>query len=77
MDWRWKVAATEYKRHRVKHPGCRWRIVEPVMLLNSIVVLNKPDLDGPCVRSDSVYVRWRSKVCVSSDIALCLRSLAR
>jgi hypothetical protein len=55
MDWRWKVAVTEYKRHRVKHPGCRWRTADPVMLLDSILVLNKPDPDG--ATSGRGYVR--------------------
>ncbi|XP_066387510.1 uncharacterized protein [Miscanthus floridulus] len=45
MDRRRNVTVTEYERHRVKHPGCRWRIADPAALLDSIVVLKKPDPD--------------------------------
>jgi hypothetical protein len=43
MDRRRNTTATQYERHRVAHPACRWRIPDPAALLDSIVVLKKPD----------------------------------
>nr|BAK08347.1 predicted protein [Hordeum vulgare subsp. vulgare] len=45
MDRRRNVTVTEYERHRVKPPPCRWRIADPAALLDHIVVLKKPDPD--------------------------------
>jgi hypothetical protein len=33
--------------------------------------MGRPLEEATCVHSDSANVRWRSKVCVSSDTALC------
>jgi hypothetical protein len=63
---RWPWRSTEYKRHPVKHPGCHGHIADPVMLLDSIVVLNKPDPDGPTSGRGYVRAFWQ-----------CLRSLAQ
>ncbi|PVH32467.1 hypothetical protein PAHAL_9G403800 [Panicum hallii] len=43
MERRRNVTVTEYERHRVKHPACRWRIADPGALLDHIVVHKKPD----------------------------------
>ena len=45
MERRRNVTVTEYERHRVKHPACRWRIADPGALLDHIVVHKKPDPD--------------------------------
>ncbi|CAN6290853.1 unnamed protein product [Urochloa humidicola] len=39
------VVVTEYERHRVPPPPCRWRIPDPAALLDRVVVLKKPDPD--------------------------------
>ncbi|XP_047043543.1 uncharacterized protein LOC124647684 [Lolium rigidum] len=45
MDRRRNETVTEYERHRVKQPPCRWRIADPAALLDHIVVHKKPDPD--------------------------------
>ncbi|KAG8092381.1 hypothetical protein GUJ93_ZPchr0012g20803 [Zizania palustris] len=45
FDRRRNVTVTEYERHRVKQPDCRWRIPDPASLVDNIVVLKKPDPD--------------------------------
>jgi hypothetical protein len=45
MDRRRNETVTEYERHRVKQPPCRWRSADPAALLAHIVVHKKPDPD--------------------------------
>jgi hypothetical protein len=72
MDRRRNETVTEYERHRVKQPPCRWRIADPAALLDHIVVHKKPDPDlWKRVRTLLFELRFRSfhpflkvKVCI-------------
>ncbi|KAJ4828060.1 hypothetical protein Tsubulata_046842 [Turnera subulata] len=73
MDSSLNVTVSEYARHRVPHPDCKWKMANPATI-NEVVVFKKPDpqlWDRSPRRNCCRVMKSKKKGSMTIDVGLC------